>query len=278
MQLTVLVDNESDSPQLRSEWGASMHLRLANSSVLFDMGTTGLFLENARLLGVPVTSVDFAVLSHAHSDHGGGLARFLETSSAPVWASADMGCDLCMRLGPVKVPVGVDQAVLSAHEGRIKPVAGDTEVAPGVHLLVDIPIVHPLPRGDRLLMKRIGRRLVPDDFDHELLMVVEEDDGLVLLTGCSHHGVLNMVEAARKAFPGRPIKALIGGFHFMGIPVGGLLGDSRRTMRDVGERLRSLGVPRIVTMHCTQRRGYAALRTVLGPTIQYAGVGASLEL
>lgn len=274
----MLVDNQSDSPQLRSEWGASMYLKLANSSALFDMGTTDLFLENARLLGVPVASVDFAVLSHAHSDHGGGLARFLETSSAPVWTSANTGCDLCMRLGPVRVPVGVDQAVLSAHQGRIKRVTEDTEVLPGVHLLVDIPSVYPVPRGNRLLMKQLGTRLVPDDFDHELLMVVEEDDGLVLLTGCSHHGVLNMVEAARNAFPGRSFKALVGGFHFMGIPVGGLLGDSRRTMRDVGESLRSLGIPRIVTMHCTQRRGYVALRNVLGSTIQYAGVGASLEL
>jgi 7,8-dihydropterin-6-yl-methyl-4-(beta-D-ribofuranosyl)aminobenzene 5'-phosphate synthase len=109
------------------------------------------------------------------------------------------------------------------------------------------------------------------------MLVLEDEDGLVLLTGCSHHGVLNMVETARRAFPGRPIKALVGGFHFVGIPVMGLFGDNAKAIREVAEQLRAAAIPRILTMHCTERSGYERLRQVIGPTVEYAGVRCSIH-
>ncbi|TDB39645.1 MAG: MBL fold metallo-hydrolase [Actinobacteria bacterium] len=278
MKITVLVDHEASSDGIGTEWGASIHIGWREHSILFDMGTSGLFADNARLLGVPIGDVEFAVLSHSHADHGGGLSRFLSDTDAPVWARAGITPDLFMKLGPVRRRVGIDAAVVADNADRFRFVERDTEVAPGVHLLTDISGDVPAPRGNRVLMREEDGRLVPDDFRHELALVIEDEGELVVFTGCSHHGVLNIVASACRAFPGRPLKALIGGFHFMGIPIAGLLGDSDAAIEEVAGRLRALEIPHVVTMHCTTRKGYETLRQTYGPGIAYAGAGASFEL
>lgn len=87
-----------------------------------------------------------------------------------------------------------------------------------------------------------------------------------------------MVDAARAALPGRPIKALVGGFHFVGVPKVGLFGDSPAAIRAVAEGLAASGIARIITMHCTGRRGFERVRAVVGPGVEYLGVGASVDL
>lgn len=277
MRLTVLVDHQAAVPDVATEWGTSVYVEANGERVLFDTGTTGLFADNAQELGLSVTEIDLAVLSHAHADHGGGLARFFELNgSAPVWVGAGATPEIFLRLGPLKKPVGLDAEVLAST--RLRPIESDTEVAPGIHLLTDIPATFPEPRGNSILFRGEAGGLIPEDFRHEIVMVVAEPDGLVILTGCSHHGVLNMVEAVRTAFPGRNIKALVGGFHFMGLPVAGLLGEHKSEIRHVAEELRDSGIPRVITMHCTEQRGFDILREVLGDRVEYAGAGASIEL
>ncbi|KAF0206856.1 MAG: beta-lactamase domain-containing [Actinobacteria bacterium] len=278
MKITVLVDHEASSDSVDTEWGASIHIRWRAHSILFDMGTSGLFADNARILGVPIEDVNFAVVSHSHLDHGGGLARFFSETNAPVWARAGMTPDLFMKLGPIRKRVGIDADVVGDNADRFRFVDRDTEVVPGVHLLTAISNEQPAPRGNRVLMRGEGGRLVPDDFSHELALVIEDDGGLVVFTGCSHHGVLNIVESARRAFPDSPVKALVGGFHFMGIPIAGLLGESSAAIEDVAGRLGAMAIPQIITMHCTTRKGYETLQRAYGPGITYAGAGASVEL
>lgn len=280
MRLTVLVDHESVDPRVRAEWGASLLVESGEVSALFDMGTSGVFADNAKALGISLGAIDLAVVSHSHVDHGGGLARFLsENASAPVWLSSVASSELYLKLGPLKRPVGLDVAVLDSHADRLRYVSSDTIIAPGFHLLARLPDVYAPPRGNRVLFRNEDGVLKPDRFDHELALVVEEEDGMVLLSGCSHHGVLNMIEAVRSSLPGKLLKAVVGGFHFVGLPVaGGILGDSDEAMKDVALKLRSAEIPRIVTMHCTHRRGYKVLDDVLGDRVEYAGAGSVIEL
>lgn len=280
MRLTVLVDHESIDSRVRAEWGASILIESGESRALFDMGTTGVFADNANALGLAPANIDFAVLSHSHVDHGGGLERFFaENTTAPVWLSSLASSELFMKLGPLKKRVGLDSRVLDAHSDRLRYITDDTVIAQGFHLLARLPDVYAPPRGNRILYRREDRRLRPDRFDHELALVVEEEDGMVLFTGCSHHGVLNMVEAVRSSLPGKLLKAIVGGFHFVGLPVaGGVLGDSDEVIEDVALKLRSAEIPHIVTMHCTHRSGYKVLEATLGERVQYAPAGSVIDL
>ena len=99
-------------------------------------------------------------------------------------------------------------------------------------------------RFNRTLGSLRGGRIVRDDLAHEIAMVVELPDGIAVFTGCGHQGVLNMVDAARARFPGRAIRAVIGGFHLGGVPGKNILAESDASVRRVGEGLLERGVRR----------------------------------
>lgn len=281
MEITVLVDDEPSraDPFLRTERGHSLHVRWNGRSLLLDTGITGLFADNARTLGIRVTEINTAVLSHGHFDHSGGLGRFLnENQRATVYAAGGVRERLWLSLFGLKKDVGLDPRVLvSAHE-RLHFVDADSEPEVGLHLLVRIPFTHPRPRGNRLLFRGTAAKRVPDDFAHELVMALDDGDGLVVFTGCGHHGVLNMVDGVRHAFPDRPIKALVGGFHFVGFPFLGLFAEPSDRVLQIGRSLNALPIGRIVTGHCTGRNGYAALREVLGSRVAYAATGETISV
>jgi 7,8-dihydropterin-6-yl-methyl-4-(beta-D-ribofuranosyl)aminobenzene 5'-phosphate synthase len=189
-----------------------------------------------------------------------------------------VGEEAFLKIGPLKKPVGLDPAMLERCRDRFRFVDGDTEIAPGIHLLTRLRGTFAPPAGNRLLWRRTDHGLARDDFGHELMLVVDDPDGLALFTSCSHNGILNMIAAAQARFPGRPIKALVGGFHFVGLPIANLFGDDGAAIRAIAEGLRESGIARILTTHCTGKAGYERLREVLGSAIEYAGAGATYEV
>ena len=282
MRITALVDNERlrGRPDLAKEWGVSLHVLHAGGSLLFDTGTSGRFADNAAKLGVDVAAVDTAVLSHAHSDHGGGLLRFFAVNTrAPVFARSDVrDAALFAKILGLPRSIGLDPRVFLDHGLRMQLIAANTQVRARVHLITEIGREHPKPRFNRILYRREHGKLVPDDFRHELVMALEEDDGLVIFTGCSHLGVLDMLEAVRAALPDRRIKGLVGGFHLAGLPPFDLSGEKRADIERLARALQALGLPRIVTGHCTGLRPFRALQAVLGERVEYLATGASVTL
>jgi 7,8-dihydropterin-6-yl-methyl-4-(beta-D-ribofuranosyl)aminobenzene 5'-phosphate synthase len=115
-----------------------------------------------------------------------------------------------------------------------------------------------------------------DPFDHEALLVVEGDTGLVVFSGCSHNGILNMVHAAARRFPGVAIAAVFGGFHLIGVP--GTMAGSRREVEAIGREMLRFGPGVVYTGHCTGQKGYRILKTVMGDSLEALTTGSSVEL
>jgi 7,8-dihydropterin-6-yl-methyl-4-(beta-D-ribofuranosyl)aminobenzene 5'-phosphate synthase len=170
---------------------------------------------------------------------------------------------------PVKF-IGLDKKLLDEHANRIVYVADNLEVSPGFHLVTDIPDVYGKPSGDQRLKIRQNGKLMPDTFEHELVTVVEMDDALVVLTGCAHNGVLNMIEAVHRALPNKPIQAVIGGFH--------LGHEAEEKVIEIGEALLSLGIPEIYTGHCTGDKAVDLLAEVLGERLHRLYTGLMMEI
>ena len=178
----------------------------------------------------------------------------------------------------LKRDIGIEKEVFRDYKDRIHFVNEFTEVAKNVYLLTDINDKCPLPEGDEYLYAKKENKMVHDDFSHELMMVIKEDDGLVIFTGCSHHGVLNMVDAAVEKFPNIPIKALLGGFHFIGLPFFHHMAESRTGVEYTGRRLMEYPIGKIYTGHCTGRRAYPLLREVMGDKVDYFVTGSTVVL
>jgi 7,8-dihydropterin-6-yl-methyl-4-(beta-D-ribofuranosyl)aminobenzene 5'-phosphate synthase len=282
MQVTALIENDGVEEQddLRPEFGLSLHVEVGGTKILFDMGASEAFAENARTMGVDIGEVDIAVVSHHHFDHGGGLERFFEINDrATVYLREAPRADRYFKAFVViKRPIGLDLGLLDNHADRIEFVDDMRVVAPGVYLLTNIGSIHDRPRGNRRLYVESAGALVQDPFDHELLMVVHEDDGMVVFSGCSHHGILNLIDAARAQFPRVPIKAVFGGFHLIGLPFFNSMAASHSEVREIGWQVMQRIDGTVYSGHCTGRKAFEVLSGVMGDRLEPLHTGTSVEV
>jgi len=282
MRVTSLIENSrlETADDLTAEFGLSMLVEHGGSTVLFDMGSSSIFADNAARLAVDVSAVDAAVVSHQHFDHGGGLARFLEVNTrAKVYLREAPLADRRFRAFAVlDRPIGLDLDLVERHRDRIEFVSDTAEIAPGVFLLTAIGSAHQRPRGNRRLFVRQDAGFASDPFDHELLMVVREDDGMAVFTGCSHSGVLNLIDAAIEGFPETPIKAVFGGFHLIGLPFYDSMAASRRDVEALGREILERVSGPVFTGHCTGKKAFPILEGVMGDRLKTFPTGARTEV
>lgn len=282
MRVTALIENSllEGREDLIAEFGLSLHIQRGDLQILFDTGASGAFADNAARLGIDLDQVDLAVLSHHHFDHGGGLQRFLAVNDrARVHLRASGWAPRFFRaLVVVKRPIGLDASLFDRYAHRFELITESMEIAPGVVLLTDIGERHPRPQGNRHLFVERNGALEPDPFEHELVLAVREDDGLVVFTGCSHHGVLNMIEAARSRFPDTPVKAVFGGFHLIGVPFFDTMAASRDEVEAIGRKILDLTAGPVFTGHCTGRKACGVLAGVMGSSLRPFATGTSVEV
>jgi 7,8-dihydropterin-6-yl-methyl-4-(beta-D-ribofuranosyl)aminobenzene 5'-phosphate synthase len=281
MRMTVLIENDvpTDGADLAAEFGLSLLFDLGGTQVLFDTGDSGVFADNAVRLGLDIAAVDLAVLSHQHFDHGGGLARFLELNDhAPIYLRRAEHADRFSRFPDRTQAIGIDLGLLDRFPDRFVELEETTEITPGVALVMEAGSHYRRPLGNDRLFVRRDDRLVVDDFDHELTMVLHDDDGMVVVTGCSHSGVLNMIDAARARFPDKRLKAVVGGFHLIGLPSADSMALSRPEVEEIGREIRSRCDGPIFTGHCTGHKAFGVLGGVLGDQLHRLSIGATTEI
>lgn len=205
MKIHVLMENSASSADFAAEHGLSLLVETAGRFILFDSGASSAFADNAEKLGLDLSRVELAVLSHGHYDHGGGLARFLEANTrATVWVSEHAFEPHFNSSGR---DIGLDAAL--SHHPRIRKVPTPVfSPAAGITLFsaTEIPVSYGLDTSGMSVL-RDGER-VSDDFRHEQYLLVEEQGKRVLFSGCSHRGILNIAGYFRA-------DVLVGGFHFM---------------------------------------------------------------
>jgi 7,8-dihydropterin-6-yl-methyl-4-(beta-D-ribofuranosyl)aminobenzene 5'-phosphate synthase len=282
MRITSLIENDCSQGRndLHAEFGLALHVQTEDHSILFDTGTTGAFADNAAAMEIDLAAVDLAVLSHQHFDHGGGLKRFFDVNdTAPVYLrDAKIEDRWSKAFGVLKRPIGVDRSLILRRTDRFRFLKTDTEIAPGVWILTWIGTKHPRPNGNRRLYVARGKVLEPDPFDHELVMVVRESDGMVVFSGCSHSGILNMVDSAKTRFPNDPVKAVVGGFHLMGLPWFNTMAVPRLEVEEIARQMLDRVEGPVFTGHCTGKKGFGVLKGVMGDSLQPFSTGATAEV
>lgn len=109
-------------------------------------------------------------------------------------------------------------------------------------------------------------------------MAVKENGKLVIFTGCSHSGILNMIDTVAREFKGVPIKAVIGGFHLVTSPPFHFMAGTRKDVENLGKSVLDYPVEVTYTGHCTGDKAFKVLRSVMGERIQYMATGSSFEI
>ena len=282
MKITTLIENRKSitDPGLTSEWGLSLYIEFNNHSILFDTRASGAFVDNATHLSIKVDSIDVAVLSHHHYDHGGGLKRFFELNSNAKVYLADLPDGECYIkiLGFLKKYIGLDRGMMRDHRERFEFVGKPTEIIPDVFIFPTIIGTHPKPLGNKQLYLKTEGGLSTDTFSHEIVMAIKENGKLVIFTGCSHNGILNMIDTVAKEFEGVPIKAVIGGFHLVASPPLNFMAGTKKDIENIGKLVLNYPVKVTYTGHCTGRKAFNVLESVMGDRIKDMTTGSSFEI
>lgn len=260
MKLWVLVENTACSEDFAAEHGLSLYLEAGHRRILFDMGQSAAFAHNAQKLGVDLSTVDTAVLSHGHYDHGGGIGTFLQQNTgAPVYLSRYafephygsggkyVGLDLSLQ--------GSDRLVFTADEQQL----GD---GLSLHSCNGLPRLQSIdPSG---LYTLTGGKGEPEDFRHEQYLLIHEQGRRILISGCSHKGIADIVRWFRP-------DVLVGGFHLKHIPP-----EDAAIDRIAAALLESDTV--YYTGHCTGEGQFARLKQLMGDRLQAIRSGMVLEI
>jgi len=260
MKIVTLMENTACREDIAAEHGLSLYIETGDKKILFDAGQSDAFARNAEILDVDLTQVDFAVLSHGHYDHGDGLKHFLaRNQTAAAYVSSYAFGAYYNSSGKY---IGVDPIV--AQNERVVLVDGQITLAPGITLLSckEKPLLHPIDSGNMNVLEE--GKLRPDTFPHEQYLLIEEAGRRILISGCSHRGILNIASWFRPDI-------LVGGFHFMDwAPEGEPLRQAAQTLRRY---------PTVYyTGHCTGQRQYAVMKEIMGEQLHYLCAGTVVVL
>lgn len=301
MKVVSLVDNVSRCGSCGAEHGLSLYVELdCGARILFDMGQGNLFADNAASLGIDLSEIDLAVVSHGHYDHAGGLETFLKLNSkAPVYIRESAFENHYSLKDSGMKSIGVDRP---SDVGRLV-FCRDIEYLPyGIILFSNPPSDFPEPPGNRFLFGSDSR--TPDSFSHEQSMLitgcvsthVPNDPSCpshsaacasslgaacpphsVLFAGCAHRGIVNILSKAQSLAPD-PVTAVFSGMHIKSLYEVRSASPSDPYPSDLAAALVSFEGVRYFTMHCTGEAGFSHLARLMPGRISYLACGESVIL
>jgi len=273
LKIVPLVENTTASPEYRCKHGLCLYIQTEKHKILFDLGQDDLFIENARKLDVNLSDIDTVVISHGHKDHGGGLKTFLSVNTkAKVYVRRGAFEPHYIKVLGVPLFVGLDRELLANPQlvftDEKTVIDGELMLFSGV-----VPGAYPMKSNQVLFSKRQGK-LLPDDFCHEQNLVITAGEKKLLVSGCSHAGIVS-IQSKAEELTSQQMETVVGGFHLYNPPTKRY--ESTELIDAVASALRKKGSV-YYTCHCTGRQAYERMKETLGEKLQYLSVGRSIEL
>ena len=232
--ITVLYDNNPYTEELQTAWGFSCLITGTEKTILFDTGGNGsLLLENMRKLGIKPDTVDLIVLSHIHWDHIGGVMDFLRENN--------------------NVTVYLPHSFPSELKGNIMDIGAEViEVSKPVKICEDVYSTGELGFWIK-----------------EQSLILSTDKGLIIITGCAHPGVANVVKKAKKLL-GMEVLCVLGGFH--------LCGKNSKEIRKILSKVKKEGVRYTAPCHCSGDLARKLFKDAYGENFIRLGVGKQVDI
>ena len=263
MKIYTLIENTPYTQGFRCEHGLSLYIETENRKILFDTGQSGDFADNATELGVKLEDVDMLILSHGHYDHGGGIKRFLEINKrAPVylskWAFGDHYNVTDDYIGLAKELVECD---------RIIYVDDFMEIEENLHIFGADRIEMKRPGDSAGLKIKVNNQMYPDTFRHEQYLMIHENGKRILISGCSHNGILNIMNKFKPDI-------MVGGFHFMKKEI---TASGNSEVWNAAEELMRYDTC-YYTCHCTGIEQFEYMKKIMGERLFYLSAGQKIEV
>jgi 7,8-dihydropterin-6-yl-methyl-4-(beta-D-ribofuranosyl)aminobenzene 5'-phosphate synthase len=276
-KITVLCENTVPVPGLIGEHGFAAYIEAPDADLLFDTGQGFGLIQNAIRLQKDLRKPSKLVLSHGHFDHTGGLLAFLGVHGpCDIIAHPDALAEKFrwMPVGKEEKPVSIGmpwrEAYLTTRGARFQLQSSFAEIAPNVFISGEVPRKTPFETGDPKFVIRRDGGWIPDAFADDYSLALRTSKGLVVLLGCAHAGLINILEHFIDQTGESRIHAVLGGTH---------LGFCSNTqLEETIGALRRYQIEKLAVSHCTGQGPVAQLSAEFGSRFAFAPVGFTLEV
>lgn len=276
IRLTILCENSVARPfGLLGEHGFACYLETPQGNYLFDTGQGQTLMPNARYLKKDLAAIKALLISHGHYDHTGGLPQLLEVSGClDIYAHPDIFVNRYWNIEGQTHYLGIPyrREYLECLGANFELHRELVEIGPGVFLTGEIPRCSAFEKGDiqQWAVSETGEIQKPDPLHDDLSMVVVSSKGLIVVLGCAHAGLVNIIEYVTQQFPEKNIYAVVGGTH-LGFADNDQFEETLRVLDQY--QIEKVGVS-----HCTGLPKAALLAGQLGERFFFGNVGTVLEV
>lgn len=274
---TLIENNPDDENQLLHEHGLSLYIEVDDVRILFDTGQSGDFIKNAKVLDKSLDELDYVIISHGHYDHSGGLQKLVNEYKIP---NLIIGEEFfrpkykMIEVGPIKEfkynGVSFDEDYLANHQIPVIKVKEEI-----MNLSDQIMLFHHFERtnefehkNDQLVVKKESGFII-DKFEEELVLGIVSNQGLIVIVGCSHVGIINILSSISEKTK-LPITAVIGGTHLIGA-------SQDRIMRTI-HACEHMDLQLVALSHCTGVEGMLKMKDTYKELFVYNKTGTIINL
>ena len=273
MIIKSLIDNERISNKYKHKHGLSLYIETKNNKMLFDLGPNNLFLENAKKLGINIEDIDIVVISHGHKNHGGGLKYFLENNKkGMVYINKSSFMPYYTKILGLKHYIGLDKLLES--NDRIILCDDNYKINDNLTLFAEVPKKGLISKSNDSLFMKVDYKYIKDTFNHEQNLIINDDGKNILVAGCAHKGITNILSAGENIC-NESFDYVIGGFHLFN-PVSKKY-ENNELITSIGFELNKRET-KYYTCHCTGKKAFEILKEILDEKINYISTGTTVEL
>ncbi len=233
--IITVYDNYLVNPELKTGWGFACWIKIGEKNILFDTGADFETLSfNTKKMGLDFKDLDIIFLSHIHGDHTGGLEGVLKEKS-----------NLTVYI-PHSFPNSIRE-MISSSDSKWIDVKSSKEISKGVFSTGEL-----------------------GTWIKEQSLVINSDKGLLIITGCAHPGIVNIVKKVKENFPEKNIYLVLGGFHLFGV--------SDEELKEIVNEFKNLGIEKVAPCHCSGDRCRELFREEYKENFIENGVGKIIEI